>query len=565
MDFFWCFNETLSQKEVNELKHSLNVPEVIARILVTRGIKNFDEARKFFKPKFSDLYDPFLMKDLEKAVDRIIDAIKKGEKILVYGDYDVDGITSISILYLFLKKLNGNVLYYIPERLKEGYGYSYSCIRNRIKENISLIITVDCGITAVEEVKLTKKNNIDVIICDHHEPGRELPDAYAILDPKREDCNYPFKELAGVGVTFKLIQGLAKKLGLISHVVERYTDYVAIGSAADIVPLVDENRILVKLGLERLNKREKIGINALLKASGIFEKPVGTGQIVFILAPRLNAVGRLGSAERAVRLLTTNNRTQALNIATILEEENRNRKNIDEETFAQALEMIEADYDPEKDRAIVLSRENWHTGVIGIVASRIVERYYRPTILISVEDGVGKGSARSIPGFDLYLALRECEELLETYGGHKYAAGLTLKEENIDKFNERFKSVAFNRISEDILKPKIWIDGKINFREINERLINIINRFAPFGPQNMRPVFLTRNLEVVGTPEIVGSNHLKFKVKQNGIVIDAIGFNMGDLIYRIDPVAKNLDIVYCIEENTWEGQTTVQLRIKDLK
>jgi len=565
MDSFWCFNETPSQKEVEELSRSINISESIARILIARGIKTFDEARKFFKPEFSDLTDPFLMSDLEKAADRVIQALETNEKILIYGDYDVDGITSISIMYLFLKSLNGDVSYYIPERLKEGYGLSFSNIEDIVKDKISLIITVDCGITALEDIEKARENNIDVIVCDHHEPSEELPRAFAVLDPKRKDCGYPYKELAGVGVTFKLIQGIAKKLQLDDSIVEKYLDYVAMGSAADIVPLVDENRILVKLGLEKLNMSEKYGVHALLEVSGLLEKDISTGQIVFMLAPRLNAVGRLGDAERAVKLLTTDNISQARKIASILEKENRIRKNIDEETFAQALEMTEVIYNPETDRAIVLARENWHSGVIGIVASRVVERYYRPTILITIEEGIGKGSARSIEGFDLYLALKECEELLETYGGHKYAAGLTIKEENIETFINRFKEIALRRISDNLLVPKAWIDARINFNEIDERLMKILGRFAPFGPHNMKPVFLTRNLEVVGTPKIVGTNHLKFKVRQNDILIDAIGFNMANLLYRIDPKEKNLDIIYYIEENTWKGQTTLQLRVKDLR
>jgi len=566
MDSCWCYNETPSDKEVEELSRLINVPKSIARILITRGIKSFDEARKFFKPDISDLYDPFILKGLELAADRIIEAIEKHEKILIYGDYDVDGITAISIMYLFLKNLNADVIYYIPERLKEGYGFSFSSVEDMvIDEKVKVIVTVDCGITAVKDVAEARKKNVDIIISDHHEPGEKLPDAFAVLDPKRIDCLYPFKELAGVGVAFKLIQGIAEKLELGTSFIEDYLEYVAIGSAADIVPLVDENRILVKLGLEKLNKSEKCGIFALLEVSGLLQKEISTGQIVFMLAPRLNAVGRLGNAEKAVKLLTTDNLNRARAIASILEKDNRERKNIDEETFAQALEMTESIYEPERDKAIILARQNWHSGVIGIVASRIVERYYRPTILITIEDGIGKGSARSVDGFDLYLALKECENLLDSYGGHKYAAGLTIKEENLEAFTKKFKEVALKRISEDLLIPKVWIDSRISLSEIDEKLMALLKRFAPFGPKNMRPVFLTRNLEVVGTPRIVGTNHLKLKVRQDGIALDAIGFNMADLLYRIDSGGKNLDILYYIEENTWQGQTTLQLRLKDLR
>jgi single-stranded-DNA-specific exonuclease len=502
---------------------------------------------------------------MDVAVKRLIVAIQQKQKIAIYGDYDVDGTTSVALLYLFFKHLGLQPDFYIPDRMKEGYGLSADGIREIHSWGVDLVITTDCGITAVEEVKLANQLNLETIICDHHEPADILPDALAILNPKRKDCNYPFKELAGVGVAFKLIQGIGKALQLDKETVFQFLDLVAIGSAADIVPLMDENRVLVNAGIVRLNTTKKVGIRALLASSGLHSHTISTGQIVFTIAPRINAVGRLGNADRAVHLLITDSHAQANNIATILEAENRNRRNIDEDTFGQALSILEQSFDSEKDKVIVLSQEDWHPGVIGIVASRIVEKYYRPTVMITLENGVGKGSARSVPGFDIYKALKSCDDLMLGFGGHKYAAGLSIPSENISLFRSKLNLYAQNVMDENILIPKIRVDSKLKLNEIDARLVRILNLFAPFGPQNMRPVFLSRNLQVVGTPQIVGNNHLKFKVRQNGVAIDAIGFNLGDLLYRLEPGKKNLDMVFTIDENEYLGRTTLQLRVKDLR
>ncbi|MFQ5772579.1 MAG: DHH family phosphoesterase, partial [bacterium] len=392
-----------------------------------------------------------------------------------------------------------------------------------------------------------------------------LPPATAILNPKRDDCSYPFKELAGVGVAFKLVQALQQQMDLEEGVLLNLLNLVAIGSAADIVPLVDENRILVKFGLENLNQTENLGIQALLNSSGLRKKEIGTGQVVFMLAPRINAVGRLGDAGRAVRLLTTESEQQAKNIASILESENRNRRNIDEETFLQAVEVMENDFDPESVRVIVLNKDGWHPGVIGIVASRIVEKYYRPTVMIATENDKGKGSARSIPGFDIYQALQACKDLMIEFGGHKYAAGLSIKSEKISQFRKQINQFGLENMTEDMLIPKLSIDAEVQLHEINRDLLKLLNRMAPFGPQNMRPVFLSRGLQVVGNPAIVGKNHLKFKVRQDGIVMDAIGFNLGDLHYRISSGEQDVEMVYTIDENEWQGRSTIQLRTKDLR
>ena len=562
----WVIAEKPDQDSLMALVDALNVPKVIGRILVNRGITTMEEARLFFRPDWSDLYDPFLMKDMDKAVARLIEALEKKERIFIYGDYDVDGITGVSLLILFLRELGGEVFFYIPNRLQEGYGLSTSGIHQAAQVGARLLISVDCGITGVDEVALARDLGIDVIISDHHEPSNIMPEAAAILDPKRADGSYPFKELAGVGVAFKLIQAVSQRLNLEDETYRKYIDLVALGSAADIVPLIDENRVLVMKGLELINRHERLGIHALVESSGLDGKKIGTGQIVFILAPRINAVGRLGNAERAVRLLITDSEQQARNIASILETENRNRKNIDEETFQEALELIESEYDMESDRAVVLSREGWHSGVIGIVASRIAERIYRPTIMISVEDGIGKGSARSISNFNIYSALKKCEDHLIGFGGHRYAAGLTIENNKINIFRDAFKNVAAEMVTEDDLIQQISVDAELSLQEITAKTVRILNQFAPFGPRNMRPVFVSRNLQVVGTPRVVGKNHLKFRVRERGReVFDVIGFDLGSLHYRLNPGEDNLDMVYVIEENYWNDQIRIQLRVKDLR
>jgi single-stranded-DNA-specific exonuclease len=565
MNLKWMILDDLEKDAVDNFSQLLNVPKIVSRILLNRGIDTMEKAKLFFRGKLDNLYDPFLLPDMEKAVNRIIQAIHQKENILIYGDYDVDGITSVSMLYMLLKQLGANVIFYIPNRITEGYGISSLGIDEAARQGVNLIITVDCGITAIPEMEYANKLNIDVIVSDHHEPGIELPQAYAILNPKCANSNYPFQELAGVGVAYKLVQALIRALKLEEELSENFVDLVAIGSAADIVPMIDENRILVKEGLKKLNKTDRHGLKALLKVTGMVDKPLGTGQVVFILAPRINAAGRMGNAETAVELLTTQDHSRALEIANILEAENRQRKNIDEETFRMAQQLVDDTADLSETYGLVLDRDGWHPGVIGIVASRIVEKYYRPTIMISINENVGKGSARSIAGFDIYQAMNQCEDLLLGFGGHKYAAGLTIEKSNIDEFRRRFNEIARQQLNEDLLCPKLRIEGEIRFSEIDTRMVNILKFMAPFGPQNMRPVFLSQKLQVVGTPAIVGNNHLKFKVRQDGIVLDAIGFNLGNLIYRIEPGASNLDMTYVIEENMYLGRKTLQLRVKDLR
>jgi single-stranded-DNA-specific exonuclease len=561
----WVLSDPASPEVIQELVEMLGIPPVIARILLNRGIRSKDQARRFFKPDWTDLYDPFRMKHMDVAVERIVRALERRERILIYGDYDVDGITSVSLLYLFLKSQGGEVSFYIPDRLVEGYGLSNVGVEQAATEGASLLITVDCGITAVSEIRTAKGFGIDVIVSDHHEQGKELPGALAIVNPKQLDCPYPFKELAGVGVAFKLAQAIAARLGLEAEATRQYIDLVALGSAADIVPLVDENRILVKLGMEKINRFDRAGIAALAGSAGLAGKPIGTGQVVFILAPRINAVGRLGDAERAVQLLITDSPDEAKDIAQVLESENRNRKNLDDETFQEAKAIVEADPSLSSSRALVLAREGWHSGVIGIVASRIVEQFYRPTVMIALDGDVGKGSARSIAGYDIYSALKECEDLLLSFGGHRHAAGLMIRTEQIHAFREKFKAIAARKIREEDLVPRVSVDAEIVLPDITDKFIRLINYFAPFGPQNMRPVFLSRNLQVVGSPRVVGKNHLKFKVRQGGEMYDAIGFDLGSLQYRLAPGEDKLDMVFVVEENHWNDEKRIQLRVKDLK
>ncbi len=565
MDAKWVLSDNSDSSQVEALANELRIPKALARILINRRIESFEEAKSFFRPNIARLHDPFLMKDMDVAVDRLIGAIERRDKVVIYGDYDVDGTTSISMLTLFFKRLGLPTRFYIPDRLKEGYGLSTQGIREIREWGADLILTTDCGITASEEAALANQLGMDVIISDHHEPADELPNALAILDPKRPECEYPFKELAGIGVAFKLIQGITTKLGLDEEHYQAYLDLACIGSAADIVPLVDENRILVHAGLQKINDSPSMWIRSLIRTAGLRPNGIGTGQIVFSIAPRINAVGRMGKASRAVHLLTTNSEKQANNIASILESENQIRRRIDEDTFQQASTIVDNEIDLTLNRFIVLSREGWHPGVIGIVASRVVEKYYRPTVLITHENGAGRGSVRSVPGFDVYKALKSCSNLMLGFGGHKYAAGLTIESKNIPAFNEQLNLYAQENMAPDTLIPKIRVDSELELNEITPLFIKVLKLFAPFGPQNMRPVFMSRNLEIVGKPRVVGKNHLKFKVRQNGTVVDAMGFDLGDLLYRLLPGENNLDLVYGVEENEYMGMRSVQLRVKALR
>ncbi|MCK4892444.1 MAG: single-stranded-DNA-specific exonuclease RecJ [Calditrichia bacterium] len=565
MEYKWVVDCDYDEKLIEEIAKELAVPPILARILLNRQIDSFDKAKTFFRPDLENLYDPFLLKDMDKAVERLHKGLLTGENILIYGDYDVDGVSSAALLYLVLSRMVGSkISYYIPDRITEGYGLSSNSIQKAADNGTNLIVTVDCGVTAVEEVRLANELGMDIIVSDHHQPAEELPDAVAILDPKLPDSKYPFSELAGVGVAFKLLQGLYHKFELPEAELDEYLDLVAIGSCADIVPLVDENRILVRHGMDKINYNPRFGVRALLESSGISNKEVTAGLIVFVMAPRINAVGRLGDAKRAVQLFCAPTLQQARTLARELEKENRLRRDIDEVTFKEALDLLHEKLNPKEDKAFVLYKRDWHPGVIGIVASRIVERFYRPTIMITVVDGVGKGSARSISNFNIYQAIKDSSQFLSGFGGHKYAAGLTIDEDKIPEFIECFKEAAGKQLKTEDLVPCLSIDGEIELQEFTPRFIRLLKLLGPFGPMNLRPVFVSRNLKILGTPSIVGHNHLKLKVEQNGAVLDAIGFNMADYLDKIGGNGQ-VDCVYVIEENRWNGRSSLQLRLKDIR
>lgn len=561
----WVLAPEPDPELLQEIASQVGLDRIITKILFNRQIDTPAAIRQFLNPSLSDLQNPFDMHDMDKAVERILDGLRENEKMMVYGDYDVDGITATSLLYLVLNKLGAQVSYYLPNRLVEGYGLSAEGIKEASAKGVSLIISVDTGVTAVEEVKYARSLGIDCILTDHHEPGEVLPDAVALVNPKQKECHYSGGDLSGVGVAFKLTQALYQRLQQDESELEEHLDLVALGTSADIVPLVGENRILTKFGITQISRTTKPGLKSLAFVSGLMGKEIGTGQVVFILAPRINAVGRLGDAEIAIKMLTTRDEKLGAEIARKLDTENQRRKDIDERTLNEALEQIRQTVDLEDDRAIVLASEGWHQGVIGIVASRLVERYHLPTVMIAIDNGEGKGSARSIPGFHLCDALRECEDLLLRYGGHKYAAGLTIKPDKIDSFRERLKKVSKKMLSEDDLIAKLYIDTEIELSQISNAFLDVLETFAPFGPQNMRPVFLTRNCEILGQPYCVGRNHLKMKVRKGDAVFDIIGFGFGDWSRRLSGRGNLVDLVYVVEYNSWEGHTRIQMRLKDIK
>lgn len=560
----WDIAERPDQALQEQIKRELKIPTVMAKILINRGIRDVSTGRDFLYPSLDHLIDPFLMADMHRAVARIWQALDSNEAIMVHGDYDVDGVTGTALIVNTLKALGADVSFYIPHRLEEGYGISKGAIDICVKQGRTLLVSVDCGITAIEETRYANEQGVDVIITDHHQSG-ELPEAVAVINPKRPDCPYPFKELPGVALAFKLADAVYKNRSRDLGAVYKNLDLVALGCAADIVPLVDENRVLVTYGLGQMECTENPGLKALLSNLNLRNKRLGTGQLIFVLAPRINALGRMGSAMDAVTLLTTPNPEEADRISQVLEQQNLKRRQIDEQTLHEALEMVEQQVDPERDRAVVLSSDAWHPGVIGIVASRIAEKVHLPTVLIAMDGAQGKGSGRSIPGFDLYAALSRCQQHLAAFGGHKYAAGLTIDRDRIEPLREAFLATVGEMLQPEHLIPQLYIDDEISLGQIDARLMGLLRRFAPFGPQNMRPVMVSRGVEVVGASEIVGKNHIKFKVRQNGRVLDCIGFDLGHLDYRLAPGEANLDIAYMIEENEWRGRKGIQLRIKDLR
>jgi single-stranded-DNA-specific exonuclease len=562
----WKIRKVYDDYTVKSLADSLNISDVLSRLLIQRDITTFSQSKNFFRPSLESLHDPFLMNGMETATYRVITALTENQLIMVYGDYDVDGTCSTALLYMFLKELGAKVEFYIPKRLTEGYGINISGIDHAKNRNTSLVISVDCGITAVEETEYAKNLGIDLIICDHHQPKDQIPDAYAVLDPLKPDCTYPFVYLSGAGVAFKLAQGISERIGK-RELPFKYLDLVALAGAADIVPLIGENRILVKEGLEQINLNPRPGVLALIKSSNMHPGDLTSGQIIFSIAPRINAVGRMGDAERAVELLITDSTEEAFKLAQILESENYQRRKIDEDTFAMAMDIVENSIDLSNDTAIILHQESWHAGVIGIVASRLVEKYYRPTIILTTAGGIAKGSARSISNFNIYDALKKCEDLLIHFGGHKAAAGLAVEMDKLSEFKSKFNQVAKESIAVDDLAPEISIDSKLKFSEITPKFLRIIDQFAPFGPGNMRPVFLSENVELENKPKIVGTNHLVVTFKQNGSdkLFECIGFNMAEYYVEMQKLNCKVDIVYNIDKSARNGMSFPQFRLKDIK
>lgn len=560
----WNLTSKPEKQKVQQLQNELQVDEIIATLLVQRGIESFDQARTFFRPTLNDLHDPYLMKDMEKAVTRIEKAIENQENILVFGDYDVDGTTAVSLVSSYLKSFYPNIDTYIPDRYDEGYGISYKGIDYADDNGISLIIALDCGIKSIDHIAYANDKNIDFIICDHHRPGDELPNAVAVLDPKREDCSYPYDELCGCGVGFKLIQALAQNRNQTMEDLIPYLDLVATAIAADIVPMTGENRVLAKFGLEVINSNPRPGIKALVQ--NVKKKVLTITDVVFIIAPRINAAGRIKHGNEAVALLTEFDLDQTEQFASEIEQHNSDRKDLDKQITIEALAQIETNNEKENFTTVVY-QENWHKGVIGIVASRLTETYYRPTIVFTKSGDKLAASARSVKGFDVYNALEACSEHLEQFGGHMYAAGMTLKEENYLAFKNAFEKVVRETIPPELLIPEIAVDAEILLTDIHPKFIRLVNQFEPFGPQNMTPVFLSKQLKDTGYAKTLGQNdeHLKLFVKQNDSEgFGAIGFGLGKKL-DITKNQKLFDAVYCVDENEYNGNVTVQLRVKDLK
>ncbi len=568
MERNWIVKETGDNVVVKQLMNSLDVLQPLANLMVQRGITSFEEAQSFFRPGLENLHDPFLMKNMNIAVDRISSAIYKNEKILIYGDYDVDGTTSVALMYAFFRNIYPNIDFYIPDRYAEGYGISSRGIDYAHENNCKLMITLDCGIKAVEKIKYASSLGLDVIICDHHLPGETVPEATAVLDPKQEGCNYPYKDLSGCGVGFKLIQAYSRVNGIPFEDLIQYLDLVAISIASDIVPLTGENRILAHFGLIQLNENPRMGIAKIIKDSDL-RKQITIVDIVFKIGPRINAAGRMESGNKAVELMVSENGMLAEEMSREIGNCNRDRRSIDRNITTEALRMISADQRNVNARTTVLYNPKWHKGVIGIVASRLIETYYRPTVILTESNGFATGSARSVAGYDLYQAIESCSDLLENFGGHMYAAGLTMKKENVPVFIERFEEAVTQTISDDQLVPQVIIDMKLNFTDITDKFYSMIEQFQPFGPENLAPVFMTGKVYDTGMGRVVGSSgeHLKLDLcnESTGTVsIPAIAFGQGNRF----PVIKEgqpIDICYSVEMNEFKGIKNLQLNIRDIR
>ena len=545
------------------LQQTLNIHPIICRMLVQRGIETFEQARSFFRPSLDDLHDPFLMKDMDKAINRIITAIERNEKILIYGDYDVDGTTAVATVYSFFQEFYPNIDYYIPNRYTEGYGISTRGIDYATENNFQLIIALDCGIKSNDKVAYANTKQIDFIICDHHNPGAEIPAAVAVLDPKRNDCKYPYKELSGCGIGFKLIQAFCLQNGIPLEKCYRFLDLVCASIGSDIVPITGENRILAFHGLKKLNTDPIAGFKKLMEISGV-QKEMNITDVVFILGPRINAAGRMDDAKHAVRLMISDHIDfDAEANAYDLNKMNSDRKDLDKTITAQALDIISADENLISKKSTVVFNPDWHKGVIGIVASRLTETYYRPTVVLTQSEGKVTGSARSVKNFDLYEAIYECRDLLIQFGGHKFAAGLTLQPENVNAFVHRFEEVVGKRITDEQLVPELDIDAELSLEDITPKFYTILQQMAPFGPENMNPIFVTRGVRDSGWSKIVKEEHVKFSIRKgNRELMDGIGFGLAPKLNIIK--SGPFDITYHIDENEWNGNIKLQLLVKDV-
>jgi len=560
----WTLKPKQEKNKLLALQQALKVEPIVAKLLLQRGIETYDAAKRFFRPRLDHLHDPFLMKDMERAVNRIEKAIETGENILVFGDYDVDGTTSVALMSTYLKTRTSKVATYIPDRYEEGYGISYKGIDFADDNGFSLIVALDCGIKSIDKIKYAKEKNIDFIICDHHRPGKQLPDAIAVLDPKRDDCNYPYKELCGCGVGFKLIHALVIQTGGSVNDLIEYLDLVATAIAADIVPITGENRVLAYYGLQVINHSPRNGIKAILQQ--VKKEVFNITDVVFIVAPRINAAGRMKHGNHAVTLLNETDFNLAATYALDIDAFNTERRETDKQITQEALQQIEQLEEQERYSTVVYN-ENWHKGVIGIVASRLTETYYRPTLVFTKSGEKLAASARSVSGFDVYNALEACSDYIDQFGGHKYAAGLTLDEENYEAFKQAFEDVVSKTIDPMLLEPEIRIDSQIDLNQIDYKLLRIINQFAPFGPGNMRPIFMTENLKDTGYGKCVGEDdkHLKLTVTQDGTEkIGAIGFNLGNK-RELTLNKRSFNSVYTLDENHWNGKVNLQLKIRDIK
>jgi single-stranded-DNA-specific exonuclease len=561
----WSLQEDVDRGVIGLLSLQLGVKPLLSRILYLRGIKTWEQAKDFFRPELSQLHDPFLMNGMDVAINRIESAIKQNEKILIYGDYDVDGTTAVALVYSFFKSHYNNLEFYIPDRYLEGYGISFKGIDYAHDNDFKLIIALDCGIKSIDKIDYANEKGVDFIICDHHLPGETIPNAVAVLDPKMETSKYPFNELSGCGIGFKLIQAFAQRNNIPETSLVAYLDLVAVSIAADIVPIYGENRILAYYGLQVLNNRTRKGFDAILKLAA-FTKKMTISDIVFTIAPRINAAGRIASGNTAVELLISDNPADALSSSEEINNTNSERKTLDQSITKHAFSMIEEEKDNYLKKSTVLYHPDWHKGVVGIVASRLTEKYYRPTVVLTSSNGMATGSARSVKDFDVYKAIEACSDLLEQYGGHKYAAGLTLKTVNIQLFIEKFELIVSQTIEEHLLTPEVEIDAEIKLVDLDAKFLRILKQLAPFGPGNMSPVFLARGVKDKGYARVVGNNHLKLDIYQDDIKFSfpAIAFNAGEKYEQLLEKSA-FDICFTVEENEFNGNVTLQFNIKDIK